>query len=51
MDYSILRANLNKLIRKSSCYHYGQLPAEAQKSFEDLKKCPNIKVLPRSCKF
>ena len=36
-DYSVLSADLNKLVRKSSGYHSGPLPVEAQKSFEALK--------------
>ena len=36
-DYSILSADLNKLVRKTSGYKSGPLPAEAQKSSEALK--------------
>ena len=36
-DNSILSADLNKLVRKTSGYKSGPLPAEAQKSFEALK--------------
>ena len=36
-DYSILSADLKKLVRKTSGYKSGPLPTEAQKSFEALK--------------
>ena len=37
MDYSILSADLNKLVRKTSGYQSGPLPTDAQKSFEAQK--------------
>ena len=50
-DHSILSANLNKLIRKSSGYNSGPLPADAQKLYEYLKNALISKPCPATLDF